>query len=81
MHNCRNLFIFFFNLTLTIFFFSTEKVRAKSFEINNIEISKPFKKDLKNKKKKNIFPTQIIKKTFLFIPIIIDQADQDIIVF
>ena len=45
MHSCKHLYIFFCILSLTIFFFSTEKVRAKSFEINNIEISKPFKKD------------------------------------
>ena len=33
-------FIFIF---LLLFFFSTSKVEAKAFEINNIEISKPFK--------------------------------------
>jgi len=50
MHSCRRLYIFFCILSLIIFFFSTEKVRAKSFEINDIEISKPFKKDFdKNK--------------------------------
>ena len=50
MHSCKRLYIFFWILSLLIFFFSTEKVRAKSFEINDIEISKPFKKDFdKNK--------------------------------
>ena len=50
MHSCKRLYIFFCILSLIIFFFSTEKVRAKSFEINDIEISKPFKKDFdKNK--------------------------------
>ena len=50
MYYCKRLYIFFCILSLIIFFFSTEKVRAKSFEINNIEISKPFKKNFdKNK--------------------------------
>ena len=50
MYYYRRLYIFFCILALIIFFFSTEKVRAKSFEINNIEISKPFKKNFdKNK--------------------------------
>ena len=50
MHSCKRLYIFFWILSLIIFFFSTEKVRAKSFEINDIEISKPFKKNFdKNK--------------------------------
>ena len=50
MHSCKHLYIFFCILSLIIFFFSTEKVRAKSFEIDDIEISKPFKKNFdKNK--------------------------------
>ena len=36
------LYIFFIFLSLNIFFFSTDKVEAKSFIVNNIEISKPF---------------------------------------
>mgnify|MGYP002832782175 CR=1 FL=1 len=42
MHYLKGLYIFFSILALTIFFFSTTKVKAKAFEINNIEISKPF---------------------------------------
>ena len=38
----KNLYIFFVILSLYIFFFSTIKVEAKAFEINNVEISKPF---------------------------------------
>ncbi len=50
MYYCKRLYIFFCILALIIFFFSTEKARAKSFEINNIEISEPFKKNFdKNK--------------------------------
>jgi len=36
------LYIFFVFLSLNIFFFSTNKVEGKAFEINNIEISDPF---------------------------------------
>ena len=42
MHFLKKLYIFFSFLALTIFFFSTTKVEAKSFVIKNIEISKPF---------------------------------------
>ena len=36
------LYIFFVFLSLTLFFFSTDKAEANSFSIDNIEISKPF---------------------------------------
>ncbi len=152
MHIFRNLYIFFIILALTIFFFSTTKVKAKAFQINNIEISRAFDENFnKNKvidsgfrkgflelinslikssdikkidqirlseikgmiqsfsikeekfvkqtyyvnlgvtfdKKKifdyleerNIFPAQIKKETFLFIPIIIDENSEDLIIF
>ena len=42
MYYFKRLYILFFILALNIFFFSTTKVKAKSFEVNNIEISKPF---------------------------------------
>ena len=38
----RSLYILFAILSLYIFFFSTIKVEAKAFEIENVEISKPF---------------------------------------
>ena len=41
-HHYRTKFIFFIFLFLLIFFFSTGKVRAKAFEITDVEISKPF---------------------------------------
>ena len=152
MYYCKRLYIFFSILALIIFFFSTEKVRAKSFEINNIEISKPFKKNFdKNKvidegfrkafleliykltkssdykkleifslneiksmietfsieeekfinqdynvtlgvsfnkrkifnylEKRNVYPSQIINKKFLFIPILIDEKINDLLIF
>ena len=40
--NTRSLYIFFIFLSLILFFFSTDKVEAKSFSINDIEISRPF---------------------------------------
>ena len=42
MYYIKRLYIFFSTLALIIFFFSTEAVRAKSFEVDNIEISQPF---------------------------------------
>lgn len=42
MHNIKRLYIFFSTLALIIFFFSTDVVKAKSFEINDIEIAQPF---------------------------------------
>ena len=152
MHFIKHLYIFFSIQALIIFFFSTAQVQGKSFEITDIEISKPFENnfdkndvidsgfkkafleliytlvkssDFKkiepinlnqiksmvesfsiqeekfieqvyyvnlgvsfNKKKifnflnkRNIFPSQIIKETFLFIPIIIDENVNDLIIF
>ena len=37
------LYIFFLTLSLIIFFFSTAKVEGKAFDIDNVEISMPFK--------------------------------------
>ena len=42
MYYIKRLYIFFSSLALIIFFFSTEVVKAKSFEIKDIEISQPF---------------------------------------
>ena len=152
MYYLSRLYSFFSILSLIIFFFSTTEVRAKSFEINNIEISKPFESNFdKNKvinsgfekaflqliykltkssdykkfgsirlneiksmietfsiqeekfinqeyfltlgvsfnkkkifnylEKKNIYPTLIKKEKFLFIPIIIDENINDLIIF
>ena len=43
--NIRSLYIFFIFLSLNIFFFSTVLSKEKAFEINNIEISRPFEID------------------------------------
>tara|TARA_B100001057_G_scaffold214077_1_gene214430 strand:- start:561 stop:1622 length:1062 start_codon:yes stop_codon:yes gene_type:complete len=152
MYYIRQLYIFFSALALIIFFFSTEVVKAKSFEINDIEITQPFeinfnknkvidlgfkkaffelvyslikssdfkkidnvrlneikgmietfsikeekfidqkyyvnlgvsfnkKKIFKYLEKKNIFPSQILKEQFLFIPIIIDENGNSLSIF
>ncbi len=152
MYYQKFLYIFFLVLALNLSFFSTNKVNAKAFLINEIEISeklennfnkdilinKGFKKAFRelmgkliqskdlnkikdvnlneiksmietfsikeekfinknyslnlgvtfNKKKifnylrsKNIFPSQIIEEKFLFIPIIIDQSNSNLLVF
>ena len=141
-----NLILF---LSLIIFFFSTEKFQAKAFDIDNIEISRPFeinfnknsvidegfkkaffemillivnssdqkkigntklnemidsftikeekfieeiyhvtlgvsfnKKEIfKYLEKKNIFPSIPVKRKFLFIPIIIDEKSDDLLIF
>ncbi len=152
MYYIKHLYIFFSKLALIIFFFSTEVVKAKSFEINDIEISQPFvinfdknkvidqgfknaffelmyslikssdfkkidsiklneikgmietfsikeekfidqkyqlnlgvsfdkKKIFEYLEKKNIFPSQILKERFLFIPIIINENGNSISIF
>ncbi len=152
MYYFKTLYIFFFIIALNIFFFSTKNVSAKSFQIDDIEISEPFKEkfdknsvidrgfriaffellnllvkstDLNkikliklneiksmiesftikeekfidqtyylilgvtfdNRKiydyleKKNIFPSQIKKEKFLFLPIIINENTNDILVY
>ncbi len=152
MHYFNKKYILFLFLSLNLIFFSTIKVQANSFEINNIEISKPFennfnkrtvidkgfkeaflelvssliksddqtkiknvklneiksmidsfsikeekfinqtyyvnlgvsfnkKKIFKFLEKKNIFPSQIIREDFLFIPIIIDENINNLTIF
>ena len=152
MYYLKSLYILFIVLALNIFFFSTTKINAKAFLVEEIQVSeklennfnkdllinKGFKKAFKelmstlvkskdfnktnntslnqiksmivtfsikeekfidktyylnlgvsfNKKKifnyletRSIFPAQIIKKKFLFIPIIIDQSDSNILIF
>ncbi len=152
MHYFKNLYIFFFTLALFLSFFSTTNVKAKAFNISDIEISKPFennfnknevlnigfrkgffelintitkssdikkissiklseiksminsfsikeekfinktyyvnmgvsfekKKILKYLEKKNVFPSQITRETFLYLPIIIEENINDVKIF
>jgi len=61
-----SLYILFASLSLLIFFFSTKNVLSKAFEIDNIEISKPFeinfnKNDVINEGFKKAFSELILK--------------------
>ena len=152
MHYFKTLYIFLFFIALNLFFFSTVNVSAKSFQVDEIEISEPFKekfdknsvidKGFRNAffklinllvksndfnkvksiklneiksmiesfiiqeekfidetyylkigvnfdkrkiynylEKKNIFPSQIKNEKFLFLPLIIDENNNDILVY
>ena len=43
MYYFKTLYIFFFFIALNLFFFSTANVSAKSFQVDEIEISEPFR--------------------------------------
>ena len=43
MYYFKNLYIFFFFIALNLFFFFTVNASAKSFQVDEIEISEPFK--------------------------------------
>ena len=152
MYYFKTLYIFLIFIALNLLFFSTVDVSAKSFQVDEIEISEPFEekfdknsvidKGFKNAffklinllvksndlnkvksirlneiksmiesftiqeekfidqtyylkigvnfdkrkiydylEKKNIFPSQIIKEKFLFIPVIVDQSSSDLLVY
>ncbi len=69
----KNLYIFLTILSLNIFFFSTAKVEAKVFEIDNIEISKPFEM----KFDKNSVINEGFKKSFSeLVLVILNSTDQ-----
>ena len=57
-----------------------EKFIDKSYSLN-LGVSFNKKKIFNYLESKNIFPTQIIKEKFLFIPIIIDQSNTSVFVF
>ena len=69
----KKIYIFFIFLSLIIFFFSTTKNYAKGFDINNIEISKPFEIDFD----KNQVIDDGFKKAFEeLIMLIVSSEDQ-----
>tara|TARA_B100001027_G_scaffold100673_1_gene69140 strand:+ start:59 stop:1138 length:1080 start_codon:yes stop_codon:yes gene_type:complete len=69
----RTIFIFFIFQFLLIFFFSTGKVRAKAFEIADVEISKPFEMGFN----KNRVIDEGFKKAFnKLILIIVNSSNQ-----
>ena len=57
-----------------------EKFINKTYHLN-LGVSFNKKKVFSYLEKKNIFPSQIIKENFLFIPIIINQEDNDLYIF
>ncbi len=69
----KTLYIFFIFLSLNLFFFSTTNAYGKAFDINNIEISRPFKLDFN----KNEVIDEGFKEAFIKLSaIILNSADQ-----
>ena len=69
----KTLYNFIFFLSLIIFFFSTAKVQAKAFEIDNIEISRPFEI---NFDKNKVIDEGFKKAFFELILLIVSSSDQ-----
>ena len=69
----RILYIFYLFPSLNIFLFSTNKVEGKAFEINNIEISKPFEI---NFNKNSVIDEGFIKAFSELISLIVSSSDQ-----
>ena len=68
------LYIFFIFLSLTLFFFSTDKAEARAFSINNIEISKPFEM---NFDKNKVIDEGFTKAFFKLISLITISSDHE----
>ena len=71
--NLKFLYIFFIILSLNLFFFSTEKIVAKSFEIENIDISRPFEI---NFNKNEVIDEGFEDAFFELISIIVNSSDK-----
>ena len=69
----KNLYIFFIFLSLNIFFFSTVKSEAKAFDINNIDISRPFEIDFS---KNEVINAGFKKAFFELVSAILSSSDQ-----
>lgn len=69
----KSLYIFFIFLSLNIFFFSTVKSEGKAFDINNIDISRPFEM---NFNKNEIIDEGFKKAFFELISLILSSSDQ-----
>ena len=68
------LYIFFVLLSLNIFFFSTDKIFAKSFEIENIDISRPFEM---NFDKNQVINEGFESAFFELISLIVSSSDRN----
>ena len=71
--NFKYLYKIFVFLSLILFFFSTAKVQGKAFDINKIEISRPFKLDFDKNK---VIDEGFIKAFFELISLITNSSDQ-----
>ena len=69
----RTIFIFFIFLILLIFFFSTGKVRAKAFEITDVEVSKPFEMGFN---KNDVIDEGFKKAFYKLILLIVNSSNQ-----
>jgi hypothetical protein len=69
----RSLYIFFVYLSLNLFFFSTTKVEVKAFEIENIDISRPFEI---NFDKNKVIDAGFKKAFFELVSSIVSSTDQ-----
>jgi len=69
----KNLYIFFAFLSLIIFFFSTAKVEGKAFDINDIELTKPFEIAFDKNK---VIDEGFKKAFFELILLIVSSSDQ-----
>ena len=67
------LYIFFIFLSLNIFFFSTVKSEEKTFDIDNIEISRPFEIDFD---KNDVIDEGFKKAFFELISLIVKSSDK-----
>ena len=67
------LYIFLVLLSLNIFFFSTDKIFAKSFDIENIEISRPFET---NFDKNQVINEGFERAFFELISLIVSSSDR-----
>ena len=68
------LYIFFILLSLNIFFFSTDKIFAKSFDIKNIDISRPFEI---NFDKNQVINEGFERAFFELISLIVSSSDRN----
>ncbi len=73
-YNLKFLYIFFITLSLNIFFFSTENIGAKSFDVENIDISRPFEI---NFNKNKVIDEGFKKAFFELISIIVKSSDKE----
>mgnify|MGYP001160094353 CR=1 FL=1 len=73
INKLKILYIFFLILSLNIFFFSTEKVFSKSFDVKNIDISRPFEI---NFDKNHVIDEGFRQAFFKLISIIVDSNDR-----